>query len=216
MKYSWLGITRVLSRSSLTQEKASTRFQCTSTRSSRRRGRDQASIRAEGHILYYLEVWRAAAPSIDFYSPDINWPNFEYWVERYEVARNPIFIPETQIEGAPYNVLYAYGEARAFGFSPFAIDSLKPPANDADPKPEIIQVYELLDSMRDLLPTAQAEGLTRGMVLHTTSPRPTRTVALGGYLFEATLSRSWPSRTIAADNGAMLILRASPAEFYIV
>jgi len=31
---------------------------------------------------YYLEVWRAAAPSIDFYSPDIYWPNFEYWVER--------------------------------------------------------------------------------------------------------------------------------------
>lgn len=164
---------------------------------------------------YYLEVWRAAAPSIDFYSPDIYWPNFEYWVARYQVARNPIFIPEAQIEGAPYNALYAYGEARAFGFSPFAIDSLKLPANDADPKPEITQVYELLDSMRDLLPSAQAGGLTRGMVLHTTSLRPTRTIALGGYLFEATLSRSWPSRTIAADHGAMLIVRASPNEFYI-
>lgn len=58
---------------------------------------------------YYLEVWRAAAPSIDFYSPDIYWPNFEYWVARYQVARNPIFIPEAQIEGAPYNALYAYG-----------------------------------------------------------------------------------------------------------
>ena len=164
---------------------------------------------------YYLEVWRAAAPSIDFYSPDIYWPNFEYWVDRFEVARNPIFIPETQIEGALYHALYAYGQARAFGFSPFAIDSLKPPANDADPKPDIMQVYELLDSMRDLLPTAQAEGLTRGMVLHTTSLRPTRTIALGGYLFEATLSRSWPSRTIAADSGAMLILEASANEFYI-
>jgi hypothetical protein len=78
-----------------------------------------------------------------------------------------------------------------------------------------MQVYELLDSMRDLLPSAQAEGLTRGMVLDTTSLRPTRTIALGGYLFEATLSRSWPSRTIAADHGAMLILGASPNEFYI-
>ena len=164
---------------------------------------------------YYLEAWRAAAPNIDFYAPDIYWPNFEYWVQRYEVPRNPIFIPEAQMDNAPYNALYAYGEARAFGFSPFAIDSLKLPANDSDPKPEIMQVYELLDSIRDLLPTAQAEGLTRGLVLHTTSLRPTRTIALGGYLFEATLSRSWPSRAIAADNGAMLILQASPNEFYI-
>jgi beta-galactosidase GanA len=27
---------------------------------------------------YYLKIYRAAAPSIDFYSPDIYWPNFEY------------------------------------------------------------------------------------------------------------------------------------------
>jgi beta-galactosidase GanA len=37
---------------------------------------------------YFLEVWRAAAPSVDFYSPDIYWPNFEYWVERYEIPGN--------------------------------------------------------------------------------------------------------------------------------
>ena len=150
--------------------------------SSRCPGERPGEYPSGGPHPYYLEVWRAAAASIDLYSPDIYWPNFEYWVARYQVARNPIFIPETQIEGAPYNALYSYGEARAFGFSPFAIDSLKPPANDADPKPEITQVYELLDSMRDLLPSAQAGGLTRGLVLHTTSLRPTRTIALGGYL----------------------------------
>src|SRR5438874_12650196 len=79
-----------------------------------------------------------------------------------------------------------------------------------------MQTYESLDSIRDLLLTAQASGSTRGLVLHTTSPRPTQTVALGGYLFEATLSRSWPARTIIADDGAMLILQASPGEFYVV
>jgi beta-galactosidase GanA len=165
---------------------------------------------------YYLEVWRAAASSIDFYSPDIYWPNFEYWVDRYEVPGNPIFIPEARIESAPYNALYSYGQARAFGFSPFAIESLSLPKNDDEPKPAMMQVYELLDSMRDILPAGQAAGLTRGLVLHTTSPRPTQTVALGGYLFEATLSRSWPARTIIADAGAMLILPTSPGEFYIL
>jgi len=68
---------------------------------------------------YYLEVYRAAAPSIDFYSPDIYWPNFEYWVERYQIEGNPIFVPEARLESAPSNAYYAFGEARAFGFSPF-------------------------------------------------------------------------------------------------
>jgi hypothetical protein len=164
----------------------------------------------------YLEVWRAAASSIDFYSPDIYWPNFEYWAQRYEISGNAIFIPEARIESAPYNALYAYGQARAFGFSPFAIDGLTLPAKDDAPKPEMMQLYELLDSVRDILQPAQAAGMTRGLVLHTTSPRPTQTVALGGYLFEATLSRSWPARTILADDGAMLILQTSPGEFYVL
>ena len=164
---------------------------------------------------YYLEVWRATAPSLDFYSPDIYWPNFAYWVQRYEIPGNAIFIPEARMESAAYNAFYAYGQARAFGFSPFAVDSLNLPERDDNSKPGMMQTYELLDSIRDLLPASQVAGSTRGMVLHANSPRPTQTVALGGYLFEATLSRAWPARTIVADDGAMLILQASPGEFYI-
>ena len=164
---------------------------------------------------YYLEAWRAAAPSIDFYSPDIYWPNFEYWVERYAIPGNPIFIPEARMDSAPYNAFYAYGQARAFGFSPFAVDTLTLPEKDGESKPPLMQVYELLDSVSDLLPAAQAAGSTRGLVLHATSPRPTQTVALGGFLFEATLSRSWPARTFLTEDGAMLILQSSPGEFYL-
>jgi hypothetical protein len=165
---------------------------------------------------YYFEVWRAVAPSIDFYSPDIYWPNFEYWLQRYQIPGNPVFVPEARLESAPYNALYAYGQARAFGFSPFAINSLTPPPKVDDPRPAMVEGYELLDSIHDLLPPAQSAGLTRGLVLHTTTPRPTQTIALGGYLFEAALSRSWPARTIIAEDGAMLILQSSPGEFYVL
>lgn len=163
---------------------------------------------------YYLEVWRAAAPSLDFYSPDIYWPNFEYWVQRYALPGNPIFIPEARLDAAPYNAFYAYGQGHAFGFCPFAVDNLTLPEKD-EPKPPLMQVYELLDSLSDLLLAGQAAGSTRGLVLHATSLRPTQTVVLGGYLFEATLSRTWPARTVATDDGAMLILQSSPGEFYI-
>lgn len=163
----------------------------------------------------YLEVWRAAAPNVDFYSPDIYWPNFEYWVQRYAIPSNPIFIPEARLDAAPYNAFYAYGQGHAFGFCPFAMDSLTLPEKDGEPKPPLMQVYELLASLSDLLPAAQTAGLTRGLVLHAMSLRPMQTVALGGYLFEATLSRTWPARTLATDDGAMLILQSSPGEFYI-
>lgn len=164
---------------------------------------------------YYLEVWRAAAPNIDFYSPDIYWPNFEYWVQRYEIPSNPLFIPEARLDSGPFNALYAYGQGRAFGFSPFAIESLPAPESGTVQHP-IAQMYELLASTSDLLAGAQAAGMTRGLVLHANSARPTQTVALGGYLFEARLSRTWPTQALAADDGAMLILQSSPDEFYVL
>jgi hypothetical protein len=164
---------------------------------------------------YYLEVYRAAAPSLDFYSPDIYWPNFEYWIDRYKIPGNAVFVPEARLESAPYNALYAYGAARAFGFSPFGIDGLPATPNEHDTGPSIKDVYEVLDSLSDILPALQAAGSTRGMVLHSNSPRPTQTVALGDYLFEATLSRSWPAKSLLEDDGAMIILQSSVNEFYI-
>jgi hypothetical protein len=165
---------------------------------------------------YYLEVWRAAAPRLEFYSPDIYWPNFEYWVQRYQVQGNAVFIPEARMDAAPFSALYAYGQARAFGFSPFAIENLATAKKGDESQPALARICELLDSVRDLLLAAQAAGTTRALVLHATSLRPTQTVALGGYLFEATLSRTWPARTLATDDGAMLILQASPEEFYVL
>lgn len=164
---------------------------------------------------YYLEVYRIVAPSLDFYSPDIYWPNFDYWIDRYKFAGNAIFVPEARIEAAPFNAFYAYGEVRAFGFSPFGVDSLRTTPEASGPDPSISDVYAMLGSVSEMLLAAQASGDIRGLVLHSNSPRPTQTVALGGYLFEATLSRSWPAKTLLTDDGAMIIMQAAPNEFYM-
>ena len=169
-----------------------------------------------------LAIYRATTRSIDFYSPDIYWPNFEYWVQRYAEHANPLFIPEARLEAAPFNAFYAYGAAGAFGFSPFALESLpdagaaaaSPRGSGEAPNP-MAQTYGVLEQLADLLPAAQREGHTRGIVLHATSPRPTQTVALGGYLFTATLARSWPARNLLQDDGALLILSTGPDEFLI-
>jgi len=165
---------------------------------------------------YYLDVYRAVATRIDFYAPDIYWPEFEYWVKRYQTAGNPIFIPEAKLEAAPYNALYAYGAAKAFGFCPFGIDSLNAPKNSDTQEPPIMQVYAALGSLGQTLSDAQAADRTRGMTLHANSPRAVQTVALGGYLFHGSLSRAWPTNALLANDGGMLLLESAPNEFLVV
>lgn len=165
---------------------------------------------------YFLEIYRAAAPALDFFSPDIYWPNFEYWIERYNEHENPVFVPEARLEPGPCNAFYAYGEARAFGFAPFAVDSI----SEAGTKPDsatipLAESYAILEQLADILPQAQREGKTRGLVLHVSSPRPTQTVSLGGYLFTGTLARSWPERKILQDDGAMIVVQTGNDEFLI-
>ena len=164
---------------------------------------------------YYLEIYRVTAPSLDFYAPDIYWPNFEYWIDRYKFSGSAVFVPEARMDSAPYNALYAYGESKAFGFSPFGIDSVQPAPSADSAGTDIANVYDVLSQMSDMLLSSQVSGNVRALVLHKDSPRPTRTVALGGYLFEATLSRTWPARSLATDDGAMIAMQSKPSEFYL-
>lgn len=165
---------------------------------------------------YNLDVYRAVATHIDFYSPDIYWPEFEYWVRRYRIAGNPIFIPEARLETSPYNALYAFGETKAFGFCPFGIDNLKASSSADQPEPRIMLVYGALGSLGEILTDAQAADRTRGMALHANSPRASQTVALGGYLFQGSLSRAWSTNALLANGGGMLLLQSAPNEFLIL
>ena len=125
-------------------------------------------------------------------------------------------MPEARLDAGPFNAFYAYGAARAFGFSPFAVDSLSDVDGGAEnSKNSLAQSYAVLRQLEDLLPQAQREGRTRGIVLHLSSPRPTQTVALGGYLFTVALARSWPARTLLQEDGAMIVLQTGPDEFLI-
>jgi hypothetical protein len=165
---------------------------------------------------YYQAVYRAAAPSIDFYSPDIYWPNFGYWVDRYKAAGNPIFVPEARLEAAPWNALYTYGEARGFGFSPFAVDSISGDGSRPSDPAGIADLYAELSSLSWQTLQAQETGKIRGLVLHENSSRPAQTVSLGGFLFCATLSRSWPTKQLLASDGGMMVIENEPNEFFVI
>lgn len=161
-------------------------------------------------------IYRAAAPSIDFYAPDIYWPDFAGWVHRYQAVGNPAFIPEARLDVAPGNALYAYGEARAFGFSPFAVDSIPENAAQSSDATTLPAVYAALSEMNDVVLSAQEKDQIRALVLHESSFRPEQTVALGGYLFRAMLDRTWPARQLATHDGAMMVIQNGPGEFLVL
>jgi beta-galactosidase GanA len=160
-------------------------------------------------------IYRAAAPSIDFYAPDIYWPNFADWVNRYAHAGNPAFVPEARLDVAPWNALYLFGAARGFGFSPFAVDSLPEERGAAPTEPGMAEVYAMLADLQSNLLEAQAKDHVRALVLDESSPRTSQTISVGGFLFRAALSRSWPGRELAAKHGAMIVLEEQPDEFLI-
>ena len=63
---------------------------------------------------------------------------------------------------------------------------------------------------------AQRDGRIRGVVLRASNPRPTQSVALGGYVFEASLSRDWRTGKLQVDDGGMLLIESRPDEFFVV
>ena len=162
------------------------------------------------HPLYQA-AYRAAAPTIDFYAPDIYWPDFAHWVNLYQAAGNPVFVPEARPDPAPWNALYTVGEARGFGFSPFGVDSL----DDSGPGRQISDAYATLSDLSDTILAAQPQDKIRALVLNEHDSRPSQTIALGGYRFRAMLARTWPARELAATTGGMIVIETAPNEFLI-
>jgi Domain of unknown function (DUF5597)/Glycosyl hydrolases family 35 len=76
-----------------------------------------------GPTIHVLDIWKAAAPSIDLLAPDIYGPPFRETAEAFRRPDNPLFVPE--IAFAPYYAPYVFADLADFdglGFSPFGID----------------------------------------------------------------------------------------------
>ncbi|MHB1813758.1 MAG: DUF5597 domain-containing protein [Steroidobacteraceae bacterium] len=159
-------------------------------------------------------IYRAGAPAITFYAPDIYWPDFAHWVQRYRRAGNPVFVPESPPSLAAEHALYVFGQARGFGFAAFGVDSPLFPPNLAEAR--LAAVYRMLAALGGTLTAAQERDRIRALVLRRTSPSPTQTVALGGYLFTARLARNWFTHRLLERSGALLVLQRAPNVFDVL
>lgn len=89
------------------------------------KGQKAGQYPSGGPVARMLDIWRAAAPSIDLLAPDIYLDDFKAICAEYTQGGNPLFIPEASAdEKAGLRAFYAIGHHHALGFSPFGIDSL--------------------------------------------------------------------------------------------
>ena len=168
------------------------------------RGRKAGEYPSAGPLAHLLDIWRAAAPAVDFLSPDIYDPGFTDWCKQYHVDGNPLFIPEIRLhEANAARALYAFGEHDAMGFSPFSIEDVPNP----DEYP-LTHAYGLLRQLSPLLSDLCGKGKTRGVLLDGTGGG--QTVRKNGYTFTFNhfFSLPWENHRDTArwgEAGAILI-----------
>src|SRR5215472_18178813 len=115
-----------------------------------------------GPLPHSLDLWRAGAPALDFFSPDIYLDNFAEWSQKYHRPENPLFIPEA-IGGAAgaANAFYAIGQLQAIGFSPFGIDGTqgaRSPERPEETNAALTASYAVLEKLAPLVSEKQSEG----------------------------------------------------------
>ena len=73
------------------------------------------------HTVY--KMWRAFAPDIDIFSPDIYEPLFKEICQAFVHEDNPLFIPETNTGmDTAAKLIYAMGGCNCIGFNPFGCE----------------------------------------------------------------------------------------------
>jgi beta-galactosidase GanA len=183
-----------------------------------RPGRAPGDYPSAGPLPHLAEIWRAGAPSIDLLAPDIYFPNFTEWTDRYAALGRGLFIPEAGRAGAaeaPANAFYAFGAHDALGFSPFSIDSVESAERD-----RLAGAYLLLAQLSPLILAHQGDGSMVGVRAPAgfdgaVDESPQR-FSFGDTTLTATLIDPWTPRdaqNIAAHGG--LIVQLAPNEFLI-
>ena len=175
-----------------------------------------------GPLPHSMDVWHAAAPSLDFLSPDIYFNEFALWASRYARRDNPLFIPEAQggMAGAA-NALYAFGHLSAIGFSPFGIDDqgnapldlvgITNPSEHPD-NSAITNLYSELSKMTPMILEKQEAGDLAAALMEGEAQRAAR-LSLGDYTASITRAGSAPG---AGARIAAMFLRTGPNEFLVM
>ncbi|MEM9895526.1 MAG: DUF5597 domain-containing protein [Bacteroidota bacterium] len=123
-----------------------------------------------GPVSRVMDIYKAAAPSIDIICPDIYLPNYKEIYAMYDRADNPLLVPESSLDAA--RAFYAFAEHDAICFSPFAIE-------DAAGDILYSQSYAVLGELHNVITKYQGKDVMRG--IHLTRENQDEILDVNGY-----------------------------------
>ncbi|MCD0487118.1 DUF5597 domain-containing protein [Pedobacter sp. MC2016-14] len=143
-----------------------------------------------GPLPHLMDIWKAAAKSIDMLSPDFYNPDFKYWNDLYVRGGNTLFIPEIRFEqGVGAKAFYAIGHYDSMGFSPFSIEN-----GDEKMNADISGAYKLLEQLAPIVLEHQGKGTINGVLFDKTNTK--QELRLGDYIFSFShdLNLGWSAK----------------------
>ena len=169
------------------------------------RGRKPGEYPSAGPLAHLIDLWHAGAPSIDLLAPDIYDTGFKGWAAQYALHNNRLFIPESRCcENSGVRALYAFGEYRALGFSPFAIDQAGSKETES-----VTKAYGLMRQVANLPAYRKADGTVWGLLFDQQDKE--RVVSDGGTVMTARhyFTLPWDARAtdgnVWPEGGALLV-----------
>ena len=175
-----------------------------------------------GPLPHLFDLWRAGAPAIDFFSPDIYFQNYSECARRYARDGNPLFVPEAlRSADASVHALYSFGALDAMGFCPFGIESIPEPAGR-----QLADSFDLVTQLAPLIAAHQGRGTMAGILPEGPEQRQPQQIWLGGYVLHVSFERGdGPSladgvvNAPAAVNASLpsggLVIALAPDEFLL-
>jgi beta-galactosidase GanA len=137
-------------------------------------GQEPGKYPSGGPVSKVMDIWRAAAPAIDIYAPDIYLHDFEAVCESYARNGNPLFIPEARRgDEAARNAFSAFAQHDAICFAPFGIE-------DISSNHPLVKSYRLLAQLTPLITEYNGTGKMAGVLQQKVEEKGTE-IELGGY-----------------------------------
>jgi hypothetical protein len=158
-----------------------------------------------GPVSRVMDIWRVAAPEIDFVAPDIYLPDFKAVCASYVRSGNPLMIPEARRgPEAARNVFWAIAEHDGLCFAPFGIES-------CDSDHPLAASYDILHQLMPLIVERHGTDRLAG-VLQQDAKEEGTTIDLPGYRANVRYRRGAKDQS---DMSYGLILQLAPDEFLL-
>ncbi|MFY0686382.1 MAG: DUF5597 domain-containing protein [Cyclobacteriaceae bacterium] len=183
-----------------------------------RPGKKPGEYPSAGPLPHLLDVWKAASPAIDFYSPDYYTPRFKHWNDLYVRQGNPLFIPEHRFDNTvAAKALYAIGHYEALGFAPFSIQQV-PGMDFSEKETKLSETYDVIDQISPLISQLKGQGRIEGVLLDKETNESK--FQFGNYEFTVghTHNLGWEAASKAEEWSPVgaIIIHSGENEFYVV